>query len=86
MYMLSLKNKDDYWTCFTLSSHTQEPDISTPMAIKWEKIGQLLTSYIFQHSFNNQFSPLDNPAHCVWQYKSARLYLQFLNPVQSHSV
>lgn len=40
MYMLSLKNKDDY-TCFTLSSHTQEPDISPP---PWQLNGKKLVN------------------------------------------
>lgn len=39
MYMLSLKNKDDYYTCFTLSSHTQEPDISpSPWQLNGKKL------------------------------------------------
>lgn len=39
MYVLSLKNKDDYYTCFTLSSHSQEPDISPP---PWQLNGKKL--------------------------------------------
>lgn len=49
MYMLSLKNKDDYYTCFTLSSHSQEPDISPPhgnlMEKNWKKNSSPLTYF-----------------------------------------